>query len=384
MAKNQKLWTEEEITYLRENGPTQSCSKIAEILNRTPRSVEHKYNQLKIEKERCKVGDKVGKLTITEIYLETKNGQQKSMAKCTCDCGIEIICRLTYLSKGKRLACGHGKCRNHPTGKLNHAYTHGESKGRLYSIYNGMKFRCNDNKCASYKNYGARGVKVCSEWENSPAAFIEWAKNNGYEDKLSLDRIDNNKGYSPDNCRWVPRNQQNRNKRSNLVITAFNETKPACAWTEDKRCVVSSYALCYRISKNWPPEMAITTPPLKNRIQGGYNKADLSLVDYSHNKNERGSPHYLSTSRSYRIWKAMKARCYNYKDINYKNYGGRGIIVCIEWKDSFVSFYNWAITNGYSDELTLDRIDVNQQYCPTNCRWSIVKEQNKNKRNTKK
>lgn len=95
-----------------------------------------------------------------------------------------------------------------------------------------------------------------------------------------------------------------------------------------------------------------------------------------------GAPtHRLYNSRHYHIWTNMKMRCYNKRDPRYPDYGGRGIKVCDEWLNSFESFYSWAIGNGYSDNLTLDRIDVNGNYEPSNCKWSTKKEQNNNKRN---
>ena len=92
--------------------------------------------------------------------------------------------------------------------------------------------------------------------------------------------------------------------------------------------------------------------------------------------------HGLSKSRLYRIWNGMKNRCYNNNSTNYKNYGGRGIKVCDEWKNSFVTFYYWSVSNGYQCNLTLDRINVEGPYCPENCRWSDVDTQCYNKRNT--
>lgn len=95
--------------------------------------------------------------------------------------------------------------------------------------------------------------------------------------------------------------------------------------------------------------------------------------------------HGLSHTRLYRIWHSMYCRCY-YKSTNgYKNYGGKGIKVCEEWKHSqgFMKFYNWAIQNGYEENLTLDRINVNGNYEPNNCRWITVKEQCNNKTNNR-
>lgn len=91
--------------------------------------------------------------------------------------------------------------------------------------------------------------------------------------------------------------------------------------------------------------------------------------------------HRLSDSRLFNIWSGMKQRCCNTKSISYKNYGGRGITICDEWKNSFESFYEWAMANGYSEELTIDRIDVNDNYEPSNCRWTDKETQGNNKTN---
>ena len=87
--------------------------------------------------------------------------------------------------------------------------------------------------------------------------------------------------------------------------------------------------------------------------------------------------HGMAGTRLYNIWDKMKSRCYKESNNRYNRYGGRGITVCNEWKNDFQAFYDWAIANGYNDELTIDRIDVNGNYEPSNCQWLTTSENTK-------
>ena len=96
-----------------------------------------------------------------------------------------------------------------------------------------MKQRCYNINYTYYKDYGGRGIAVCDEWLNDFQAFYEWSMNNGYKDNLTIDRIDNNKGYSPNNCRWVTRKTQVQNRRNNVYITYDGKTQTLSQWADE-------------------------------------------------------------------------------------------------------------------------------------------------------
>lgn len=107
------------------------------------------------------------------------------------------------------------------------------------------------------------------------------------------------------------------------------------------------------------------------------------VADNGRNSVDKRRTHGMTGTKLYHTWWNMKARCFDPNNKKFDCYGGRGIVVCDEWKDSFENFMLWSISNGYSDELTIDRIDVNGNYEPSNCRWVAWKEQCRNKRNNK-
>ena len=134
---------------------------------------------------------------------------------------------------------------------------HGAYRTRLYKIWADMKQRCNNPNHAKYKSYGARGIKVCTEWKDF-YHFREWALCSGYSDILTLDRIDNDKGYYPDNCRWADRFTQQNNTRRNHLITYRGETKTLAQWIV---CLgLTRSALSNRLKHGWSIEKALSTP----------------------------------------------------------------------------------------------------------------------------
>jgi hypothetical protein len=120
-----------------------------------------------------------------------------------------------------------------------------------------MKNRCNNPNVEHYETYGGRGISVCKDWENSFLNFYIWSMNNGYNKNLTIDRIDVNGNYEPNNCRWVTNKEQARNTRRNRVLTYNNETHCISEWAEIKNIKPST--LLRRLDLGWSIEKALTT-----------------------------------------------------------------------------------------------------------------------------
>lgn len=134
---------------------------------------------------------------------------------------------------------------------------HGMSSHRLYSIWDSMKSRCYRKTTAPYAKYGGRGITVCDEWKNSFQAFYDWAMENGYRDDLSIDRIDVNGSYCPENCRWVTMREQENNRRNNKLITYNGETHTQAEWCE--LLSIPPHVMTNRLKRGWSIERAFTT-----------------------------------------------------------------------------------------------------------------------------
>ncbi len=168
------------------------------------------------------IGKKIGKLTIV-AFVEKRKGH--SYYLCKCDCGNEKTLCISNIVTGNTKSCGCIR-------KIGTRKTHGLSNTRIHHTWCGMKQRCYNINLKEYKYYGARGIKVCKEWIDDFMNFYNWAIDNGYNDDLSIDRIDVNGDYEPDNCRWVTQKEQVRNVRTNKLISYNNETKCLSEWCE--------------------------------------------------------------------------------------------------------------------------------------------------------
>lgn len=154
------------------------------------------------------------------------------------------------------------------------------SKNRLYRIWLNMKQRCNNPNNKDYVHYGNRGIKVCTEWESSFDSFRDWAIENGYTTELTLDRENNDRGYSPDNCRWATRKEQVNNRSNNLTFTYKGITRTLAEWSEIYGTNAST--LHDRVMRlGYSFEEAITKPMPKIIRSLTYKGKTQSLIDWS-------------------------------------------------------------------------------------------------------
>lgn len=166
---------------------------------------------------------------------------------CRCACGQETTVRGNCLTSGHTKSCGCWRRGRLNLGEKHWNETHGKTGTRLYFTWKNMRNRCRCKSSSSYKFYGERGIKVCDEW-NDFAAFRDWALSSGYEDDLTIERIDFNGNYCPENCCWIPRKLQAKNTRRAQVVEFNGEALTHADWA--RRLGISPATLCERIKRH--------------------------------------------------------------------------------------------------------------------------------------
>lgn len=208
------------------------------------------------------IGKRFGRLYVESISKreKMKSGSVKIYFHCKCDCGNETDVVYQQLKSGKTKSCG---C--YRRDKLTHDnITHNQSKTRLYKIYIGMKKRCYNEKSDSYSYYGGRGITICDEWLNSFETFKKWSMDNGYSENKSIDRINVDIGYCPNNCRWTDLLTQANNKSDNTYLEFNGERMTIAEW--GRKTGISCYTISKRIRSGWSIEDALTKSKQKNQF----------------------------------------------------------------------------------------------------------------------
>lgn len=177
------------------------------------------------------IGKRFGRLLALEESERhySKSGIGARMWKCKCDCGNIKTLSTSNLTTGNTRSCG---CLKKEL-LIRSSTKHKMSKTKIYSVWGTMKDRCFNPNASQYSDYGGRGIKVCDEWADSFQAFYNWAMSNGYQDGLTIERKDVNGDYCPENCCWIERKLQARNRRNAHYVTYNGETKTLSEWSRE-------------------------------------------------------------------------------------------------------------------------------------------------------
>lgn len=197
-------------------------------------------------------GLRIGALVVQGIVGSDEHG--RLLWRMLCDCGNSVVRKSANIARAandnKPSSCG---CQHH-------LKTHGLSKShrKLYQVWKSMRARCERTSCKDYPSYGGRGITVCDEWKEF-AQFARWASESGYTEGLTIERVDVNAGYCPQNCTWMPNPMQARNRRHTHTYTHDGVTLDIRGWSE--RSGISYHTLRTRlVGLQWPIERAISEP----------------------------------------------------------------------------------------------------------------------------
>ncbi len=285
-------------------------------------------------------GQKHGNLTVVK-YVGGGRWQ------CRCACGQVKNILASTLLRHAALRCSRS-CTAAPP-----VLTEPEAREKARAALANAVNRCTKPHNQVYAEYGGRGIRVCDQWTgtNGLEAFITDVGLPHTAD-VTLDRVDVNGDYAPGNCRLVTQKEQMRNTRKTHMLTVNGKTQSIAAWAEEMDIDVQ--LIVTRLRRGWSAARAVGTGVQQRNVH----------------------------TRTLDSWRAMVSRCTNPRNSSYANYGGRGVKVCSQWLGAN-GFNQFLADMGQRPKgMTLDRIDVNGDYCPANCRWATAVTQANNRQNT--
>ena len=220
-------------------------------------NIDEALNLVNTQKAIQMVGNKYNRLTVV-AELDRNNHNQR-VFKCECECGNEVTAIGSDLRYNHTMSCG---CYN-----SDRLTKHGMAGTSVYKIWSAIHQRCTNKDNSNYHNYGGRGITICDEWLKFEGFYKDMGEANG----LTIDRIDNNKGYSKDNCRWATRKEQANNLRSNVLITYKGETKTVGEWADITGMNIDT--LRRRVYDGWGADRVIEEPVGTPKTQRKFTKA---------------------------------------------------------------------------------------------------------------
>jgi hypothetical protein len=185
---------------------------------------------------------------------------------CKCECEVKREVLTASLKSGVSKSCGCYQKDRMTEIKT----THGLRQHKFYSVWKGIISRCYKPKNTNYHNYGGRGINVCSEWRDTPEIFLGWLEQNGYRKGLEVDRIDNNKGYSPENCRWVTAKESSLNRRNNRFLAFQEKIQTVSEWADELG--INKTTITHRLDGGHAVEDVLSHSPLKRGVSVGYSR----------------------------------------------------------------------------------------------------------------
>ncbi|MBA2878048.1 putative transcriptional regulator [Anoxybacillus kamchatkensis] len=240
---------------------------------------------------------KFGRLSVVRRGENDKRGEARWV--CLCECGNTTVVNGYNLRKGITKSCGcYGRKRTSETKK-----THGLTKTRIYGIWNNMKDRCYNTNNEAFERYGGKGISVCDSWKNDFSEFYKWAMENGYREDLTIDRIDNKKGYSPENCRWATTKEQSNNRENVHEVTYKGKTQTLSEWADELNI---PYEVLYkRFYKGMPLDKVFDTEIKTNNQRSiTYNGETKNIRQWA---KEKGIPYKTLHKRIMDGWDIKKA-----------------------------------------------------------------------------
>jgi hypothetical protein len=206
------------------------------------------------------IGLRFGKLEV--IAFVEMRGNYRSYWKCQCDCGERTVVRCDSLRSGQSRSCGCLQKAQVAERSFKHGAARNGQEAPEYKVWAGMISRCTNPNAHAFMEYGGRGIAVCDRWLHSFEAFL--ADMGQRPPRTTLDRIDNDRGYEPGNCRWATPEEQQSNRRNNRVLTLNGVTRSLAEWS--RVTGIGEMALWCRLKRGWNEEMVLTTPLHKRML----------------------------------------------------------------------------------------------------------------------